>query len=595
MEWLQEMTDAYRSGTHRAFILTGNIRDAGENNARFVLTRYGAFNFRMTLVFDIAAGLQLVPADNPPSSNGNVATYSGADARQKAQDQLVARFKERYLTVEDPIMGKRTIAPRDVTPADMFNLIDRLQSEQRESVGERYMFIFDHADAIFPRAPIAQLSDNDRKAVVTAQKWGRDERLLNSPDTIVLVAADRQQIHEDVVAADTHYRALRIPYPQLAQRLAFLNKLLSNPQAPVPVAEGVSAKDLAILSSGLNLQALQDLTKDARREKAPPMSARSVEVLKRQVMEQEFGSVLEPMNPKFGFQAIGGHELVINYLQKSCIRQMRLGNVDRVPMGMLMIGPPGTGKTALAEAFAYEIGVNAVRLNPAQIFGKYVGDSERNLERALEGIEAMTPTVVFIDELDQKFQRGESGDSGVSNRVFARLMEWASDTSHRGEVFLIAATNRPDLLDAALKREGRFDLKIPLFPPESNAERLAIFHAMGFKYKIDVDLPESLLSDTEGWTGAEIEGLTIKAKGIALDNERTSPVPADWQEAFDIYIPTTQDIQKMIGLALKELNDLSLVPDKYRDEVRRLNNREKKATTTQSMPVSSEITIPEVN
>jgi hypothetical protein len=122
-----------------------------------------------------------------------------------------------------------------------------------------------------------------------------------------------------------------------------------------------------------------------------------------------------------------------------------------------MTGPAGTGKTAMAEAVAKEAGINCVILNPARIFGKYVGDTERNLDRALYAILAMAPVLVFIDEIDQSVSRGASGDSGVSNRFFKRLMEFMSDTSHRGKVVFLAASNRPDLMDPALRRPGRFD------------------------------------------------------------------------------------------------------------------------------------------
>ena len=142
-----------------------------------------------------------------------------------------------------------------------------------------------------------------------------------------------------------------------------------------------------------------------------------------------------------------------------------------------MTGPAGTGKSAVAEAVAHEAGVNAVVLNLARILGQYVGNSERNLEKALQAIKSLAPTIVFIDEIDQSVSRGGSGDSGVSNRIFKRLLEFMSDTGNRGQVLFLAATNRPDLLDAALRRPGRFDKKIPFLIPDES-ERAAIIQVM---------------------------------------------------------------------------------------------------------------------
>ncbi|HID87444.1 MAG TPA: AAA family ATPase, partial [Anaerolineae bacterium] len=173
--------------------------------------------------------------------------------------------------------------------------------------------------------------------------------------------------------------------------------------------------------------------------------------------------------------------------------------------------------TAVAEAVAKESGINFVILNLARILGQWVGSSERNLEKALRAIESLQPTICFIDEIDQAVQRGTAGDSGVSNRIFKRLLEFMSDTGHRGRVLFLAASNRPDLLDAALKRPGRFDKKIPFLIPDET-EREAIFQVMLRKYDLEADtIPARCITATEGWTGAEIEAAVVKALEVAED------------------------------------------------------------------------------
>ena len=237
------------------------------------------------------------------------------------------------------------------------------------------------------------------------------------------------------------------------------------------------------------------------------------------------------------------------------------------------MGAPGTGKTVMVEATAKEAAVNAVQLRLSKILGRYVGDSERNLEKALELISSMTPCLVFIDEIDQQFSRGTGGegDSGVSNRLFARVMEFAADTSHRGQVVIMAATNRPDLLDAAVKRPGRFDKKVVFVPPATPEQRLEIVRAIGRKYEFGVDeiLP-SILHGTAGWTGAELEALSLKALDVAHERGEEPPTGDDWAEAFDLYLPSTQEIERMTDYALREVNDLSLVPENLRQRVRDL-------------------------
>jgi SpoVK/Ycf46/Vps4 family AAA+-type ATPase len=250
---------------------------------------------------------------------------------------------------------------------------------------------------------------------------------------------------------------------------------------------------------------------------------------------------------------------------------MKAGQLRRVPQGILLMGPAGTGKTRLARALAKEAGVTFVELQPSKIFSKWVGDTERRLERALTAIKMMTPCIVFIDEIDQAVGRGESGDSGVSNRVFKRLMEVMSDTSLRGKVVWMAASNRPDLLDAALLRPGRLDKKIPILAPDAS-ERAAILQVLVRQaFGARVGYPDAEASELaekmEGYTGAEIEAVVGKA--VQLQGEH-----GDWkvayalEEAFERIIPSTQDIERMTQLALAYCNDLDLVPSHLRDLAR---------------------------
>ncbi len=157
---------------------------------------------------------------------------------------------------------------------------------------------------------------------------------------------------------------------------------------------------------------------------------------KQDIIASEYAAVLEILEPSFGWEAIGGLEHVKRFFHRSVILPMAQANTRRIPMGVLMTGPAGTGKSVVAEAVAREAGVNAVVLNLARILGQYVGNSERNLEKALQAIKSLAPTIVFIDEIDQSVSRGGSGDSGVSSRIFKRLLEFMSDTGNRGQVAL---------------------------------------------------------------------------------------------------------------------------------------------------------------
>src|SRR5262249_21903551 len=172
----------------------------------------------------------------------------------------------------------------------------------------------------------------------------------------------------------------------------------------------------------------------------------------------------------------------------------------------LLVGPPGTGKTLVAEALAKEAGFNFVRLGDVR--SMWVGESERNLSHVLRVLVELAPVVVFVDEVDQMLgqrDQGWSGDSGVSARLFARILNFMGRNEHRGRIIWVAATNRPDLLDEAMLR--RFDRVFPFFVP-SDIDRSRILAAMpaitGVTYAPGISFTD-VVAATSGLTGSALE------------------------------------------------------------------------------------------
>ena len=170
-----------------------------------------------------------------------------------------------------------------------------------------------------------------------------------------------------------------------------------------------------------------------------------------------------PKRRNYDYVGIIGIEKLDKKLPMTCI------TVD-ADDGLFCVGKDCvvTHNTMLAKAVAYESGMNCVNLNLNQIMDKWVGSSERNLKRALDCAQAMAPTILFIDEIDEALpNRHNNNDaSGVNKRMNQMLLTYFSDTTHRGQVVVLAATNYPDKLDPAIKRMGRFDDHIPMFAPD---------------------------------------------------------------------------------------------------------------------------------
>jgi len=235
-----------------------------------------------------------------------------------------------------------------------------------------------------------------------------------------------------------------------------------------------------------------------------------------------------------------------------------------------------THNTFLVSALAHEAGVNVVKLNAGRLLGQYVGNSERNLEKALACIRSLAPTLVMIDEIEQQFQRGGKGDGGVERRIFGRILEEMSGSSStaRGDVVWFAATNRVELVDPALRRPGRFDRIVPILPPTAE-ERWAILHTkLPQGTQISQEEGAQILGATADYTGAEIEGVMIKAKELALDRGVESVDGIDIIGALQVMRPSSngQQIIEMTEEALRYCNDLSLVPPSWRERVKELEN-----------------------
>jgi len=186
------------------------------------------------------------------------------------------------------------------------------------------------------------------------------------------------------------------------------------------------------------------------------------------------------------------------------------------PKGILLYGPPGTGKTLLAKALANEIGAYFITINGPEIMSKFYGESEERLRQVFKEAEENAPAIIFIDEIDAIAPKREEVVGEVEKRVVAQLLTLMDGLKERGKVIVIGATNRPEALDPALRRPGRFDREIEIRPPDKRA-RLEILqvHTRNMPLSEDVDLAK-LAEMTHGYTGADLAALAREAAMSAL-------------------------------------------------------------------------------
>merc|ERR1711871_897806 len=181
------------------------------------------------------------------------------------------------------------------------------------------------------------------------------------------------------------------------------------------------------------------------------------------------------------------------------------------PKGVLMYGPPGSGKTLIARAVANETGAFFFLINGPEIMSKMAGESESNLRKAFEEAEKNAPSIIFIDEIDSIAPKREKTNGEVEKRIVSQLLTLMDGLNKRSNVVVIGATNRPNTLDPALRRFGRFDREINIGVPDENG-RLEIFriHTRNMKLDDDVD-PEYIAKQTHGFVGADMAALCTEA------------------------------------------------------------------------------------
>jgi SpoVK/Ycf46/Vps4 family AAA+-type ATPase len=202
---------------------------------------------------------------------------------------------------------------------------------------------------------------------------------------------------------------------------------------------------------------------------------------------------------------------------------------------------------------------------------RWVGATESNLEKIFAILRALGQVVVFVDEADQAAgkREGGDGDSGLSGRVYSMLAKEMSDTRNRGRILWVFATSRPDLLEVDLKRQGRLDVHIPLFPPETPEEVRSLLLAIGKKLKFPVtesDLPELPKGLTLG--GNEIEGILVRAlRRHELSTEPRKPLKETLAEIFAEVRPSahTRKLEYMDLVAVKECTDARFLPERYKN------------------------------
>jgi transitional endoplasmic reticulum ATPase len=220
--------------------------------------------------------------------------------------------------------------------------------------------------------------------------------------------------------------------------------------------------------------------------------------------------------PRVSYEDIGGLKNEVQKVREMIELPLRHPEIfDRIgieaPKGVLLHGPPGTGKTLLAKAVANETNANFYSISGPEIMSKFYGESEERLREIFKEAEENAPSIIFIDEIDSIAPKREEVSGDVEKRVVSQLLTLMDGIQSRGKLVVIGATNRPNAIDPALRRPGRFDREIDIgIPDEQGRLDILLIHSRGMPLTEDVNL-ESFAKVTHGFVGADLEALSKEA------------------------------------------------------------------------------------
>ena len=220
--------------------------------------------------------------------------------------------------------------------------------------------------------------------------------------------------------------------------------------------------------------------------------------------------------PRVSYEDIGGLKNEVQKVREMIELPLRHPEIfDRIgieaPKGVLLHGPPGTGKTLLAKAVANETNANFYSISGPEIMSKFYGESEERLREVFKEAEENAPSIIFIDEIDSIAPKREEVSGDVEKRVVSQLLTLMDGIKSRGKLVVIGATNRPNAIDPALRRPGRFDREIDIgIPDEQGRLDILLIHSRGMPLTEDVNL-ESIAKVTHGFVGADLEALSKEA------------------------------------------------------------------------------------
>jgi AAA+ superfamily predicted ATPase len=555
--WARRLAQLYFSGTTSMFVVHGNTFDyvsqSGDHPPRYgTLAEFLAEQlfgrWELVLHYDLARGLRCLAGRS--------------SERLKAMVSLAHRR-----------VGDLAALPKD--PSTALALLDRFVRRNAIAEGEerlRAAIVIDHASYVVPRGEPGRMSLPTSTHLVTLLNWASSPYVKQLNMAFVLTDIRLADMSERLTA-NPHVASVDVSLPDSSARRQFLETVLGD-RDPSSFSD-FDVPQIATLTAGISLTDLNVLVQSSI-ESSERLDEERFKELKKQLIERQAQGLLEFIEPRWSLEMVVGHEAAKKRLRDDA-SLLKRGALDSVPMGYLLCGPVGTGKSFLAQCASGSLGIPIVKLKNFR--SKYVGETEGNLERVLAVLRSMGPVVVMVDEADAMLgDRDQSGDSGVSSRIFGTIAAQMGDTRYRGRILWMLLTARPDLLPIDIKRQGRAEVHIPLFYPTSDSEIRKFFVVLARKLGARLDANDVPPVPHKGHiSGADIEGLISRAWRASLLSGEDHITGEALKAVVDGFLPSTQSLERELQeiAAIIECTDREFLTEPAMRRVQELGGRGK--------------------
>ena len=551
-EFAEKIIEKYVSAQSNVFLVYGNTKDIYpvEPNSYVPLIDFFVEALikpdrrtspRIVITYDPASGIRFL---NPADSR-----LIGREIGEERLNRIFSASRSDIVTALEAL--------REFT---RINVMVPVENDPGKTTRKDFAIIIKYGEAVAPTAKVDVMLDSDRLKVIVLENWFSDSAFVASSDIVFVISETLNGVNERIV--DLPYcAAIKIDRPSERQRKQYIEYLMTTDK----VETSIPVTQIAYSSAGLTLLSIRQIFRQAR-YKGQRITPELIFVQTKEIIEKELEGHIEFPTLNYGFEKIIGATLLVKRLNeiKTCLRG---DDPDLMPVGILVPGANGVGKTFIYKAFAKECGWVAVVLK--NIRGPYVGQTEKNWERIRSVLEAMGNVMVIYDEADTEIGGRSAQTHEVDRRLFGNILKMMSAEENRGKIVWIIITARPDRLEPDIKRSGRAGEHLPVFSYEGDEKEALLKHVLSQSGIESGAFSPEQRSEFRRLTAehypSDFDQLTTELKRRRLMEGKLTPEMA-LEEVKD-FIPSDLARQREYQelLAVLECTSRELLPERYRE------------------------------